>query len=140
MTTGHRLFRKEILCFDTTPCRHMPFLVHYTILYHTILYYPTLYYTILCYIIIYYTIRYCALPIAVDAPAIRPRVPEQHPPRAQQLGQPVQDREVGGIRLETSSNSRGPTKAIWWYMHETQRGTDSSNSRCHPVLYYTIID
>ena len=29
MTTGHRLFCKEILCFNTMPCRHMPVLVHF---------------------------------------------------------------------------------------------------------------
>ena len=28
-TTGHRLFCKESLCFNTMPCRHMPFLVHF---------------------------------------------------------------------------------------------------------------
>ena len=29
MVTGHRLFCKEILCFNTLPCRHMPLLVHF---------------------------------------------------------------------------------------------------------------
>ena len=29
MTTGHRLFCKECLRFDTTPCRHMSLLVHF---------------------------------------------------------------------------------------------------------------
>ena len=29
MTTGRRLFCKEILCFNTMPCRHMPLLVHF---------------------------------------------------------------------------------------------------------------
>ena len=29
MTTGHRLFCEELLCFDTIPCRHMPLLVHF---------------------------------------------------------------------------------------------------------------
>ena len=28
MTTGHRLFYKEFLCFNAMPCRHMPLLVH----------------------------------------------------------------------------------------------------------------
>ena len=28
MSTGHRLLCKELLCFKTTPCRHMPSLVH----------------------------------------------------------------------------------------------------------------
>ena len=29
MTTGHRLFYKELLCFNTMPCRHMPLPVHF---------------------------------------------------------------------------------------------------------------
>ena len=29
MTTGRRLFCREFLCFNTTPCRHMPILVHF---------------------------------------------------------------------------------------------------------------
>ena len=29
MTTGHRLFCKEFLCFNTMPWRHMPLLVHF---------------------------------------------------------------------------------------------------------------
>ena len=29
LTTGHRLFRREFLCFNTVPCRHMPLLVHF---------------------------------------------------------------------------------------------------------------
>ena len=29
MTTGHRLFCKEFLCFNTMPCRHMPLLVQF---------------------------------------------------------------------------------------------------------------
>ena len=29
MTTGHRLFCKAFLCFNNTPCRHMPLLVHF---------------------------------------------------------------------------------------------------------------
>ena len=29
MKTGHRLFCKEFLCFNTMPCRHVPFLVHF---------------------------------------------------------------------------------------------------------------
>ena len=29
MTTGHRLFCKEFLRFNTMPCRHMPLLVHF---------------------------------------------------------------------------------------------------------------
>ena len=28
MSTGHRLFCKEFLCFNTSPCRPMPWLVH----------------------------------------------------------------------------------------------------------------
>ena len=28
-TTGHRLFCKELPCFNTTPCRHMTLLVHF---------------------------------------------------------------------------------------------------------------
>ena len=29
MTTGHRLFCKELLCFSTVLCRHMPSLAHF---------------------------------------------------------------------------------------------------------------
>ena len=29
MTSGHMLFCKEFLCFNTMPCRHMPLLVHF---------------------------------------------------------------------------------------------------------------
>ena len=32
MTTGHRLFGKQFLCFDTPPCRHMALLVQYELL------------------------------------------------------------------------------------------------------------
>ena len=28
MTTGHRLFGKDLLRFNATPCHHMPLLVH----------------------------------------------------------------------------------------------------------------
>ena len=28
--TGHRLFFKGVLCFNTMPCRHMPLLVHFS--------------------------------------------------------------------------------------------------------------
>ena len=31
MTTGRRLFCKELLCFNTVPCRHMPLLVHFSL-------------------------------------------------------------------------------------------------------------
>ena len=29
MTTGHRVWRKELLCFSTMPCRHTPLLVYF---------------------------------------------------------------------------------------------------------------
>ena len=29
MKTGHRLFCKDFLCFNTMPCRHIPLLVHF---------------------------------------------------------------------------------------------------------------
>ena len=33
MTTGHRLLRKDLPGFDTMPCRHMPLLVHFLIMF-----------------------------------------------------------------------------------------------------------
>ena len=33
MATGHRLFCKQFLCFNTMSCRHMPLLVHLLLMY-----------------------------------------------------------------------------------------------------------
>ena len=90
MTTGRRLFSKEVLCFNTMPCRHVPVLVHFWFLggppgiafssggggleyisyhiisyhiisYHIISYHIILYCTILYYTILYYITLYCII-------------------------------------------------------------------------------
>ena len=74
MTTGHRLFCEELLCFNTTPCRHICIYIYIYIYMYIHIYTLSIcvYIHIHIYIYIYtytlslcpYLLRTCGLPLA----------------------------------------------------------------------------
>ena len=114
MTTGHRLFCQEVLCFNTTPCRHMPLLVHFRSTYT----YTYTYISLSLYIYIYIYIYHYQHALSTCA---------------------LRNREVGGARLEPHrffvAQANISRASIYLYMRGKQGGTVSSNSRFQTVQF-----